>query len=200
MSARRSAPLSTLLASLTLAALAGCASSQGLDVRYPEDGVHRALLAAVPIQRVGISAVVDRRLDTSRIGSQPKTGKDIVTSRPVSDIVREAFTAEVSGNGHTVLPGAGDVVLAAEVEEFWLDVVVGYARAQYVGKVVLALTVVDGHSGTTLFTRRYAGIKRQEADADAKDVAREVMDAALARTLHDFATDPQMVDAFRRRL
>jgi hypothetical protein len=50
-----------------------------------------------------------------------------------------------------------------------------------------------------LFTRHYAGTKRREADADAKDVAREVMDAALARTLHDFATDPKVVAAFGRR-
>jgi uncharacterized lipoprotein YajG len=98
-----------------------------------------------------------------------------------------------------VLPDAQDVVLAAEVEEFWLDVVVGHSHAQYVGKVVLALAVVDGRNGETLFTRHYAGTKRREADVDAKDVAREVMDAALARTLHDFATDPKAVAAFDRR-
>ena len=117
----------------------------------------------------------------------PNDGRAIVTRRPVSDIVRDALTVEVSRNGHAVLPNAQDVVLAAEVEEFWLDVVVGRSHAQYVGKVVLALAVVDGRNGETLFTRHYAATKRREADADAKDVAREVMDAALARTLHDFA-------------
>jgi uncharacterized lipoprotein YajG len=116
-----------------------------------------------------------------------------------SDIVRDALTVEVSRNGHAVLPDAQDVVLAAEVEEFGLDVGVGRSHAQYVGKVVLALAVVDGRNGETLFTRHYAGTKRREANADAKDVAREVMDAALARTLHDFATDPKVVAAFGRR-
>ena len=198
MNAARSVAIAALLCSLALASGAGCARNQGLDVRYPEAGVNRALLASVPPQRVGISPVVDRRLDTSRIGALPKDGRLIVTRRPVSDIVRDALAVEVSRNGHAVLPDAQDVVLAAEVEEFWLDVVVGRSHAQYVGKVVLALSVVDGRNGDTLFTRHYAGTKRREADADAKDVAREVMDAALARTLHDFATDPKAVAAFGR--
>ena len=197
MNAGRSVAIAALLCSLALASGAGCARNQGLDVRYPEAGVNRALLASVPPQRVGISPVVDRRLDTSRIGSLPK-GRGIVTRRPVSDIVRDALTVEVSRNGHAVLPDAQDVVLAAEVEEFWLDVVVGRSHAQYVGKVVLALAVIDGRNGETLFARHYAGTNRREADADAKDVPREVMDAALARTLHDFATDPKVVAAFGR--
>lgn len=199
MNAGRSVAIAALLCSLALASGAGCARNQRLDVGYPEAGVNRALLASVPPQRVGISPVVDRRLDTSRIGSLPNDGRAIVTRRPVSDIVRDALTVEVSRNGHAVLPDAQDVVLAAEVEEFWLDVVVGRSHAQYVGKVVLALAVIDGRNGETLFTRHYAATKRREADADAKDVAREVMDAALARTLHDFATDPQVVAAFDRR-
>ena len=199
MNAGRSVAIAALLCSLALASGAGCARNQRLDVGYPEAGVNRALLASVPPQRVGISPVVDRRLDPSRIGSLPNDGRAIVTRRPVSDIVRDALTVEVSRNGHAVLPDAQDVVLAAEVEEFWLDVVVGRSHAQYVGKVVLALAVVDGRSGETLFTRHYAATNRREADADAKDVAREVMDAALARTLHDFATDPQVVAAFDRR-
>jgi uncharacterized lipoprotein YajG len=198
MNAARSVAIAALLCSLALASGAGCARNQRLDVGYPEAGVNRALLASVPPQRVGISPVVDRRLDTSRIGSLPNDGRGIVTRRPVSDIVRDALAVEVSRNGHAVLPDAQDVVLAAEVEEFWLDVVVGRSHAQYVGKVVLALSVVDGRNGDTLFTRHYAGTKRREADADAKDVAREVMDAALARTLHDFATDPKAVAAFGR--
>jgi len=199
MNAGRSLAIATLLCSLALASGAGCARNQRLDVGYPEASVNRALLASVPPQRVGISPVVDRRLDTSRIGSLRNDGRAIVTRRPVSDIVHDALTVEVTRNGHAVLPDAQDVVLAAEVQEFWLDVVVGHSHAQYVGKVVLALAVVDGRNGETLFTSHYAGTKRREADADAKDVAREVMDAALARTLHDFATDPKVAAAFDRR-
>jgi uncharacterized lipoprotein YajG len=191
-------PLATLLSVLALATLAGCAITRGLDVTYPEAGVNRALLARVPARQVGVSPVVDHRTVVARIGSR-KDGAGIVTSRPVGDIIREALAAEVTRNGHAVRADAKDVVLAAEVEEFWLDVTTGYSSTQYVGTVVLALAVVDGHNGETLFSRRYAGIKRREVEREADDVARDVMDVALARTLHDFATDPEMAAAFGRR-
>ena len=56
--------------------------------------------------------------------------------------------------------------------------------------------VTDRPSGKPLFTRRYVGIKRQTADREATQAARDVMDAALARAMHDLATDPELAQAF----
>jgi len=177
----------------------GCRSgSSGLDVRYPEAGANRAMLAFVAPRRIEVSAVTDRRMDMSRIGYKPKSRANIVTARPVTDIVREALAVELNTNGHTVVADTRDAVLVAAVEEFWLDVVVGYSTTQYVGKVAIALAVADGRSGDTLVTRRYVGIKRRQADADTESAWREVMDAALARTMHDLATDPEEVAALGR--
>jgi len=44
----------------------------------------------------------------------------------------------------------------------------------------------------------YIGIKRRQIDKPADDVAREVMDAALARSMRDLATDRALVAAFAR--
>jgi hypothetical protein len=48
------------------------------------------MLGSVAPLRIGISPVVDRRLDAVRIGSAAKGGADIVTSRPVPEIVHDA--------------------------------------------------------------------------------------------------------------
>ena len=194
----RAAALPALLSLATLLGVVGCARTVGLDVRYPEAAANRAMLASVGSRRVEIRSVTDRRIDTARIGSKPDNGKNIVTSRPVTDVVREALLVELGKNGHAVVIERGDVVLAADVEEFWLDTVTGYGTTQYVGKVVFALTVIDGRSGDSLATRRYIGIKRRQVDKPADDVAREVMDAALARSMRDLATDRALVAAFAR--
>ena len=55
----------------------------------------------------------------------------------------------------------GDVVLAPEVEEFWIDVVSGYKTTLYVGRVVVAIAVVDGASGERVLARRYVAISRR---------------------------------------
>ena len=188
-----------LLLVLSAMLASGCRSgSSGLDVRYPESGAHRAMLASIAPRRIEIGAVTDSRMDTGRIGQRPKSGANIVTDRPVTDIVREALAVELGTNGHAVVADKKDAVLVASVDEFWLDVVVGYSTTQYVGKVAIGLAVADGRSGDTLVTRRYVGIKRQQADADSQTVWRQVMDAALARTMHDLATDPDVVAALGR--
>jgi Uncharacterized lipoprotein len=176
----------------------GCGTTtSGLDVRYPESGINRAMLATVAPRRVELSPVADRRPDPARIGADAKTGKDIVTARPVTDIVRDALALELGKNGHVVVAGARDVAVTATVEEFWLDAVVGYTSTQYVGKVALALAVTNGRTGESVVARHYVGVKRRatETAAPAETVEREVMDAALARVMHDVATDPELVRA-----
>ncbi len=187
----RPARISIVLLSLLLPAISGCGTA-GLDVRYPEAGVNRTVLASAPPRRVELGPVTDGRSDTTRIGVKPKNSGDIVTSRPVGDLVREALGLELSKNGHLVVSSGRDVVLAATVEDFRLDEVAGYASIRYVGRVVIALNIVDGRSGEILLTRRYVGIKRRDIDKASDDARRETMDTALARTMHDMATDPEL--------
>jgi hypothetical protein len=187
----RSARISSVLLSVLLPTISGCGTA-GLDIRYPEARVNRTVLASAPPRRVEVGPVADRRSDTTRIGVDPKNSGDIVTSRPVADLVREALVLELSKNGHRVVSGERDVVLAAAVEDFRLDAVAGYASTRYIGRVVIALNIVDGRSGTTLLTTRYVGIKRLEIAKASDDARREAMGGALARTMHDLATDPEL--------
>jgi hypothetical protein len=136
--------------------------------------------------------VTDRRGDKNRIGASPEDRKPIVTARPVSEIVRDALVREVEKNGHQVVAAPGDVVLTADVEEFWLDAVGRSATTQYVGRVAIAVAIADGQTGDRLWSRRYVGIRRQTAEADSKNAWREIMDTALARTMRDVATDPDL--------
>jgi len=182
------------LLSVLLPIISGCGTA-GLDVHYPEARVNRTVLASAPPRRVEVAPVADRRMDTTRIGVKLKNAGDIVTSRPVADLVREALILELSKNGHSVVASARDVVLAATVEDFRLDEVSGYASTRYVGRVVIALNIVDGQSGEILLASRYVGITRRQIDKASEDAMRETMDAALARTMHDLATDPELARA-----
>jgi Uncharacterized lipoprotein len=190
----------TFVASLLVLSgtLSGCGWIRALDVGYPAAAANPAMLAAIPPRQVVVAAVADRRVDKARIGTKPKNGDAILTRRPVTDIVREALIVEMAKNGHAVVPEAGDIVLATDVEEFWLDVVGRNSTTLYVGRVAIAVVVADGRTGTRLLTRRYAGVKRREGEADSRAVEREVMDSALARTLHDLATDPELVATLAR--
>jgi Uncharacterized lipoprotein len=191
MTAGRPAALLTLWTIGTILALAGCSASAVLDVGYPTVTVaHAPRLAPAQARRVVIRPVADRRVDTTRIGSASKDGHAMVTRRPVADIVRDALVGEMTKAGYSVVAERWDVAVAAEVEEFWIDVVSGYKTTLYVGRVVIALAVVDGPSGEQVLVRRYVGISRREANEGPKRAGRDALDVALARTMHDVVMDP----------
>jgi hypothetical protein len=181
---------------LALSASAGCGAS-ALDVRYPEAGSHRALLASGAPGVIEIRRVIDRRRETKGIGTTQDDG-DIVTTRPVVDIVHEALVVEFRKNGYVIGAEGRDAVVSTDVEEFWLDRLTGYSKIQNVGKVTVAVVVTDGRTGEGLLRRRYVGIKRREVDKPSDAVARAVMDAALARTIRDMATDLELAAALVR--
>jgi hypothetical protein len=182
---------------LALLSFGGCASA--LDVGYPEAVANRALLASVAPRRVAVGPITDRRMDQTRIGAEPGNQEAIATTRAVADIVRDALVVELAKNGHSVVTDDGDVRLAADVEDFWLDTAGRDAKTHYVGRIALAVAVRDARTGATIFMRRYAGIHRRYAEADDRDAWRQVMDTALARVLRDIATDPDLVVAFTGR-
>src|SRR5262249_43319154 len=138
---------------LTILGAGGCTASAVLDVGYPAATATTApARATARARRVVIRPVADRRMDSTRIGPASKNGQAMVTRRPVTDIVRDALAFELTKAGYSVVVERGDVAVAPEIEEFWIDVVNGYKTTLYVGRVVIALAVVDGASGEHVLT------------------------------------------------
>jgi hypothetical protein len=182
-----------------IVALGGCASGV-LDIGYHAAAAPSPTMsAAAEARRVVIRPVVDRRLDRTRIGLASKSGEAMVSRRPVADIVGDALAVELTRAGYSIVAQGGNVALAPEVEEFWIDVVNGYNTTLYVGRVVIALAVVDGATGEQVLTRRYVANSRREADEDPQRAARDALEVALARALHDLATDPTIPAALGSR-
>ena len=183
---------------MLLAVAAGCAP-RSLDVGYPATAANAPLPGPAAPRRVVVAAVTDRRVDQGRIGSKPEDGQPILTSRPVPDIVRDALLVELGRSSQDGVAGPGDVIAAADVEEFWLDAVGRSATTLYVGRVVIAVTIADAVTGARVLSRRYVGTRRHTGEADAENVWREVMEVALARVIHDLVTDPDLAAALATR-
>jgi hypothetical protein len=181
------------LAVLLIAGGCSSASTNGLNVGYPEAGANRGMLAGITPLRIEIGPVIDRRADVARVGASPVDKKNVVTSRPVTDIVRDALAIELGKNGHAVVGSGADAILTVEIDEFWLDILASYGATHYVGKVAIALAATNARTGEQVAARRYIGIRRRQVEADSPDARRAVMDVALARTMHDVATDRALV-------
>ncbi|SRR6266849_3835480 len=195
---------SALAIGMTAAALGGCAfTTSTLNVRYEDSKAARGPLSSVEPRRVEIVSVVDKRSDTARIGYKrngfnQKTA-DILCSRPVPDVVRDALAIELKKNGHLLEPGERDLGFTVDVNEFWFDLQVGMWTIEYLGTTAITLTVNDGRTGATLLSQRYQSNHREERAAGYEGTWEAVMNAALERLMRDVATDPKLVEAFRAR-
>jgi uncharacterized lipoprotein YajG len=195
---------SVLLVGVTAAMLGGCAfTTSTLNVRYEEARAARGPLSSVEPRRVEIVSVVDKRPDTARIGYKRngfnQQTADILSGRPVSEVIRDALIVELKKNGHLFEPSERDLRLAVDVTDFWFDLRVGMWTIEYLGTAGIALTVNDGRNGATLLSQRYQSSHREERAAGYEGTWEAVMNAALERMMRDVATDPRLVEAFRPR-
>src|SRR5262249_17923894 len=99
-----------------------------------------------------------------------------------TDIVRDALLVELGGNGPASSSGR-NLALAASIEDFRLDEIPAYGNVLYIGRVVIAVRLIDGQKDETLLTRRYIGIKRWQVDKPSDAARTETMNAALTRTM-----------------
>jgi hypothetical protein len=178
---------------LAVILLGGCTFIPStVNVGYPEAAARPGPLASVESRRVEIGHFEDQRFVNLRgtmvIGWQTsKRGRQmapIATSRPIPEIVREALAVELKRNGHMVVGGGSDVVLSGEILEF------GFSPSVGRGSVEIALTALDGNSGSQLFKQTYYGTHEETTYAWQR-----VMNMALAALVHEIATDPRLVQA-----
>jgi hypothetical protein len=181
----------------------GCARTQAdLNVTYDDSKVNKGPLSAIPPLRAEIGEFRDARPERNKIGDKRnrlgvKTA-DIVTTKPVPDIVRDALVAELSRNGHLISAEQTQVIMVGEVTAFWFDYQVNFWTIDFMGTVGLTLNVIDGRTGAVL-TRRYQGHYTEASFGGLDATWERVMNTALARVIQEIGTDPHLLQALKAR-
>ena len=178
----------------------GCAfTTSKLDIAYSAD--QTGPLATVAPREVSVGPFADKRPDVARIGYK-KNGfgqktADILPSRPVAEIVRDAIAAELAKNGHRAA-AAPALALSGDVTEFWFDLSVGAFTIEYTGRVGATVNIRDPSGGPVL-TKRYQGVQVEKRMAGYEGAWTEVMNTALSKMVREISTDPELADALARK-
>lgn len=193
-----SLPIIVVQLLVVLATVGGCAFTQAtLNVGYTEAMANRGPLSSIAPRRIDVGAFADKRPETNKIGYKrngfgQKTA-DIVTAKPVPDIVKEALIAEFKKNGHDVTTAERDLVLAGDITTFWFELQVNFATIEFFGTSAITLNVVGGRTGTTLLTRNYQGHYTEKSLGGLDATWERVMNEALQRMVREVATDLQLI-------
>lgn len=179
--------------------LGGCAFTQAnLNVAYDDAKAAKGPLSNVPARRLAIGEFKDVRPERDKIGYKRngygmKTA-DIVTQKPVTDIVRQAVSAEFSKNGHRISGDAPEFVLAGEITTFWFDMQVNFWSVEFMGTVAVDFSVADGKSGAALATRKYQGHFNEKSLGGLDSTWERVMNTALALMIEEMSTDTKLLE------
>lgn len=193
-------PLTIFLISLFFG---GCAFTQAnLNIAFDESKAAPGPLSSIRPLPAAVGEFKDVRPERDKIGYK-KNGygmktANIVTTKPVPDIVRDALVVELSKNGHNISPTNKDLVFSGEITTFWFDYQINFWTIEFMGTVAINLNLLDGKTGSPLFSRQYQGHYNEKSTGGYTGTWEKVMNTALERLLEDVSTDAKLLEALKK--
>lgn len=180
----------------------GCAFSDvKLDVEYDKNLAKAGPLASVNSLKVNVSEFTDKRLLPDRVGDV-RNGygahtADIITNKPVVDVVRNAIADTFEINGHVVTDVNPDIVISGDIERFWFESQANFWTIEFMGTIDVNLSVSDAASNNTIFSKRYSGHNNEEMYVGYDKEMHRVLNAALDDLMFKIGMDSQLADALK---
>jgi hypothetical protein len=155
-------------------------------------------ISQVAPTKFDVQALAAERSDKARIGWK-KNGygsntADILSTRPVPDLVAEAIRTGLQQNGHAIsLPA--DIVVSGSVTRFWFEVKPNFWTIEFTGNVECDLRFVKAGTSQEVYKSRYSGTYTRKTGGGLEATWTEVMDASLEKLVEDIVFDANLIEA-----
>lgn len=192
---------------LTLAPIAallgGCAfGTAHVDAKLPPNASLKGPLSQAAPTKFEIQPFKDARTDMQRIGYK-KNGfgmntADIVSTRPVTEVVVDAVSEGLRNNGHVVGVPA-DITVTGDVTRFWFELKPNMFTVEFTGYAECDLQLLSAKTGKAIYQSHYSGTytEKSAGSLSPEGTATKVMDAALEKLVEDVVFDQQLVEALQ---
>jgi hypothetical protein len=179
----------------------GCAfTTARLDIAARPNTDFKGPISQVAPTKFDVQALTDARSDKARIGWK-KNGygsntADILSTRPVTDLVAEAIRAGLQQNGHTLALPA-DITVSGSVTRFWFEVKPNFWTIEFTGNVECDLQFVRAGQNNEVYKSRYSGTYTRKTGGGLEATWTEVMDASLEKLVEDIVFDANLIEALQ---
>lgn len=186
---------------LTVVLMQGCAfTTARLNVAARPNADLKGPLSQVAPTKFDVQALADERTDKARIGWKRNGygGKtaDILSTRPVTDVVADAVRAGLQQNGHTAaIPG--DIVVSGSVTRFWFEVKPNFWTIEFTGNVECDIQFVRTGTKQEVYKSRYSGTYTRKTGGGLEATWTEVMDASVEKLVEDIVFDANLIEALK---
>jgi hypothetical protein len=184
---------------LSVVLIQGCAfTTARLNVAVRPNTDFKGPISQVTPTKFDVQALADERSDKARIGWK-KNGygsntADILSTRPVTDLVAEAVRTGLQQNGHSIsLPA--DIVVSGSVTRFWFEVKPNFWTIEFTGNIECDLQFVKAGTAKEVYKSRYSGTYTRKTGGGLEATWTEVMDASLEKLVEDIVFDANLIEA-----
>jgi hypothetical protein len=185
-----------------VALVQGCAfTTARLDIAARPTANFKGPLSQVAPMKFDIKPLEDARPDKARIGwkrnGYGSNTADILSTRPVAELVAEGIRAGLQQNGHTVgMPS--DINISGSVTRFWFEVKPNFWTIEFTGNVECDLEFVSNQTNAIVYRSRYSGTYTKKTGGGLEATWTEVMDASIEKLVEDIAFDANLIDALNK--
>lgn len=176
----------------------GCGTYR-VDLPLPEP--RRAPIGELEPLSLELAPFEDDRPDLLRVGYQKNAYGmnvfDVLTNRPVTDLFRDAVSAELRANGHRV-DGSSPLRVEAAVTYFWVEMQPALGGVNAVSTAACKLRLIDRSTEAVIFEQPYTGHYVHRGSSAFQSAYRNALAAALQRMVREIARDPELVAALRK--
>lgn len=176
----------------------GCAFTQAnLNVKYDSQNARSGPLSSIKPVTVDIQEFTDARPEKYKIGYKRngwgQQTADIITKKPVPEIVKEALSSEFLKNGHLVACKNNSLTISGEITSFWFDTQINFWTIEFMGTVGIELSVKAKETGGVLYKHAYQGHYNEKSMGGLDGTWERVMNTALERMVRDVSTDNKLI-------
>ena len=180
----------------------GCAfTTARLNIAARPNTDFKGPLSQVAPTKFDVQALADERTDKARIGWK-KNGygsntADILSTRPVIELVAEGIRAGLQQNGHSI-GSPGDITISGSVTRFWFEVKPNFWTIEFTGNVECDLKFVRTGTTQEVYKSRYSGTYTKKTGGGLEATWTEVMDASLEKLVEDIVFDANLIEALNK--
>ena len=178
----------------------GCAYSEAkLDIRYPTGLNKKGPLSSLKSVRVQVLQFTDKRPQPDKIGYKRNgfggNSANIVTIKPVPDILHEGIEEMFRKNDHTVINGNADIIVSGDISRFWFESQMNFLTMQFMGTMDINLVIKESATNKVLLSKHYSGHNNEELYSGYHKEMARVMNATLEDLISKIEMDPQLVNS-----
>jgi hypothetical protein len=187
---------------LALVLIQGCAfTTARLNLAMPPNANLKGPLSELAPKKFEVQALADERSDKVRIGWKKngygKNTADILSTRPVTDLVAEAIRTGLKQNGQPIVIPS-DIVISGSVTRFWFEAKPNFFTVEFTGNVECDLRFVKAGTTQEIYRSRYSGTYSRKTGGGLEATWTEVMDASLEKLVEDIVFDANLIASLNK--